>query len=117
MPPLLDPQFKTTVVPQRPTDDGLGNTTWADLPATKLAIWLGSRGMGGHSVTLGGSKGPSWTEFGFVFAPRGSDLKSGDRIPYQGLFYVLSGKPSGDQVHPFTGHDFGWMVFTVEGHQ
>jgi hypothetical protein len=113
----MNPRFATTVVPQRPTDDGMGNTVWADLPPIKVVVWLGSRGSGTHSVALGGQRGPTWTEFGQVFAPRGSDLKSGDRVPYQGLQLVLSGTPTGDQVHALTGHDFGWMSFNVEGHR
>lgn len=113
---LLNPQFLPTVVPQRPTDDGMGNTTWTDLPPIQAAVWIGSRGSGAHSVALGGQRGPTWTEFSQLFVRRDCGLKSGDRIPYQGLFYVLSGSPSGDQVHPFTGHDFGWMTFIPEGH-
>jgi hypothetical protein len=117
MQPLLGPIELTPVVPQRPTDDGMGNIAWTDLAAVNVLFWLGSRGSGTRSVTLGGERGPTWTEFGQVFIPRGYDIKSGDRIPYQGLLYVISGKPSGDQLHPFTGHDFGWMSFNVEGHQ
>jgi hypothetical protein len=114
---LLNPKFLTTVVPQRPTDDGMGNTGWVDLDPVPVALWIGSRGSGTHSVTLGGAKGPSWTEFAQIFVPKDCGLQSGDRIPYQGLVYVISGTPSGDQVHPFTGNDFGFMSFTVEGHQ
>lgn len=115
--PLLNPAFVTTVVPQRPTDDGMGNTTWADLPSVSVLVWSGGRSGGAHAVTMGGSKGPSWTQFAQVFVPRGADLQSGDRIPYQGLQFVISGTPSGDQMQPFTGHDFGWMAFEAEGHQ
>ena len=111
MQPLLDPQYVTSVVPQRPTDDGMGNTTWADLSAVDVVIWAGAPGL------MSGAKGPLWSESAQVFARRGSDLKSGDRIPYQGSLWVLSGTPAGDQVHPFTGHDFGWMAFSVEGPQ
>jgi hypothetical protein len=113
--PLLNPQFTTTVVPQRPTDDGMGNTVWADLPAVQAVIWAGGHAAA-RSVRLSTDRGPQWTAFAQVFLPRGSDVKSGDRIPYQGVFYVLSGVTSGDEVHPFTGNDFGWMVFNVEGH-
>lgn len=114
---LLNPQFLTSVVPQRPTDDGMGNTTWTgengvpDLPAVRVAVWLGS------PSSAAGQRGPAWQEQAQVYVPRGSDLKSGDRIPYQGLKLVLSGIAVGDQVHPFTGHDFGWMVFSVVGDQ
>lgn len=113
--PLLDPQFATSVVPQRPTDDGMGNTTWADLDPVSAVFWAGGHAAS-HSVRLAADRGPQWTAFAQLFVPRGTDIRSGDRIPYQGLLYVVSGVAAGDQVHPFSGNDFGWMVFNVEGH-
>lgn len=119
---LLNPQFLTTVVPQRPTDDGMGNVTWSGdqggapaLPAIQAVIWAGGQ-AGSHSVRLAADRGPQWTAFAQLFVPRGTDIQSGDRITYQGLVYVVSGVASGDQLQPFTGNDFGWMVFNVEGH-
>lgn len=113
--PLLNPKFMITVVPQRPTDDGMGNITWANRPPIQAVIWAGGHAAA-HSVRLAVDRGPQWTAFAQLFVPRGSDVKSGDRIPYRGLVYVVSGPASGDQVHPFTEHDFGFMAFNVEGH-
>lgn len=49
-----------------------------------------------------------------AFIPRGLDRKAGDQFVYNGGQYTLAGRPRGDQVHPMTGDDLGWVAWDVE---
>ncbi|OCB42939.1 hypothetical protein A5722_05135 [Mycobacterium vulneris] len=48
-----------------------------------------------------------------IFVPRGSDIKANDKFVYQSREYRVLGWPIGDQDHPLTGDDFGWMYFKI----
>lgn len=50
-----------------------------------------------------------------VYVPRGSDVQARDRlIRNNGEEYAVVGHPLWDQLSPFTGHDFGYMVLQVQ---
>lgn len=59
-------------------------------------------------------RGARYQQGGTVFLPRGIDRKHGDRFTYNGDKYRLFGKPRGDQDHPLTGDDFGWVTWSFE---
>lgn len=105
--PVLDPQFAVPVTPSR--DFGAdGNPDWQDLAPTKLVMSLGA-------PRLIEGKGSRYTQSGTAFLPRGYDIQHGDRIPYDGANYTVVGKARGNQDHPITGDDFGWVQCTVTG--
>lgn len=106
---LLNPAYTPSVPFQRPTEDNLGNTTWADLGDTPAVVALASSGI------ETGVGGPVYTQSGTIFIQRGVDRKAGDRFTYQGFSYTLVGVAQGDMVHPFTGDDFGWVAFAFAG--
>lgn len=69
-----------------------------------------------------GSAGRSWSahgarfvQAGEIFVRRGSDVLSGDEVIYNGNTYFITGDARGDQDHPFTGEDFGWVSYTLAG--
>lgn len=105
---LLNPAYAPLVPFERPTEDADGNTAWAQLGDTPAVVQLVGPG-------LESSSGTTYAQSGIVFVPRGSDLKVGDRFTWGGVHYMLSGGPNGDQDHPFTGDDFGWVSFTFIG--
>ncbi|WAY18399.1 hypothetical protein OF855_24490 [Mycolicibacterium fortuitum] len=89
----------------RPTEDPYGGATFADLGDTKAVVSLGAA-----TVTTGFD----YRQAGTVFTPRGLDRKEGDRFTHNGLEYTLVGPARGDQPHPFTGDDFGWVAHAIE---
>lgn len=105
---LLSPDSVPLVPFERPTEDDDGNTTWASLGNISAVVALVGRG-------LESSSGYAYAQSGSVFVLRGTDLLVGDRFTWGGVFYMLAGGPGYDQVHPFTGDDFGWMVFDFIG--
>lgn len=108
MPPVLDPAFAVPVVPERDTGSD-GNPNWTPLTETKMVMSLNA------PTLVADSKGSRYTQSGTVCVPRGYDLKHGDRLPYDGAKYTVVGRQRGNQDHPFTGDDFGWVQFTVTG--
>jgi hypothetical protein len=51
-----------------------------------------------------------------ITGPGGSPaLQAGDEVSYDGLDFIVAGNPRGDQVHPLTGLDFGWLEFRMQG--
>ncbi|TQK29381.1 hypothetical protein [Arthrobacter sp. SLBN-53] len=106
MPFPLDPQGAGEVIPQR--DNGSdGNPVWQDLPETRIVIAL-------DKPVLVDGKGSRYTQSGSVAVPRGYDLKHGDRIPFDGAYLTVFGRPQGNHDHPVTGDDFGWVIFAVQ---
>jgi hypothetical protein len=103
---LLGPIAGETIVAQRPTSDGLGNLSWADLTAIDNAVFaLESPSSDGDSV---------YTQTGSLFVPRGSDITNGDRVTFQGRYFVVVGPPAWDMNHPMTGEDFGYVEVRIQ---
>jgi hypothetical protein len=104
-PALLTPLFGENIVPQRPTSDGLGNLSWTDLTAIPDAVFaLDSASATEDSV---------YSQGGSLFVPRGSDITNGDRVTYQGRYFVVVGVPMWDMNHPMTGEDFGYVEVRI----
>ena len=103
---MLGPITGVSITPQRPTSDGLGNLTWTDLDAiTDAVLALDAPSSDGDSL---------YSQGGSLFVPRGSDITNGDRITYQGRFFVAVGVPLWDMNHPLTGEDFGYMEVRIQ---
>jgi len=102
---LLGPILGETIVPQRPTSDGLGNLSWTNLTAIAGAVFA----IDSPSAT----EDSVYTQGGSLFVPRGSDITNGDRVTYQGRNFVVIGVPQWDMDHPFTGEDFGYVEVRI----
>lgn len=49
-------------------------------------------------------------------APDGSaGLRAGDEVTYNDESFTVAGDARGNQLHPLTGTDFGWMGFRMQG--
>ncbi|CAN5146979.1 hypothetical protein BH11ACT6_BH11ACT6_34900 [soil metagenome] len=123
---FIDPAFAGQVPFERLVDEA--NNGWtalsylppggsdpvADTPAVvsldKPTSQLGSGPS--RSTAMGG---PRYSQGGTVFLPRGIDRKRGDRFTHNGVKYSLIGAARGDQDHPVTGDDFGWVTWSFEG--
>lgn len=109
---LGGPLHGVSFTPSRPASDGLGNLTFTDLDEIKGAVFaLDAPGPPGIASGTGDSV---YTQGGSVFVPRGSDIRNGDRIPYQGRFFVAFGGPQWDLDHPLTGEDFGYVAVLIQ---
>lgn len=108
-PVLLNPAYAKPLTPQRPTDDGMGNPTWTDLPETPAVVIVK-----GHEHLPNG-RGATFIARGLIFVPRDYDLKAGDRITWQATHFTVYGIPVGDMEHPMTGGDFGWKWYQIQG--
>lgn len=106
---LLNPINPPAVPFKRPTDDPYNGPGFTALDDTPVVVSLQAA-----SVTNGLAPGQGYTLAGTVFTPRGLDRREGDRFTYQGRDYTLVGPVRGDQDHPFTGGDFGWVAHTIE---
>lgn len=106
---LLNPISPPAVPFKRPTDDPYGGVTFADLGDTPVVVSLQA-----PSVTNVLAAANGYNLAGTVFTPRGVDRKEGDRFTYQGRDYTLIGPVRGNQDHPFTGADFGWVAHAIE---
>lgn len=104
---VINPKSTLPVVPQRNHGQG-GNADWQSLPPTRMVLSL-------NPARLVDDKGSRYTQDGTAFIPRGYELRHGDRLPYRGRFFTVVGSPRGDHDHPITGHDFGWVAYTVTG--
>lgn len=103
---MLGPVYGVTITPQRPTSDGLGNLSWANLTAIPDAVFaLDAPSSNGDSL---------YSQSGSLFVPRGSDIANGDRINYQGRAYVAVGEPMWDMNHPLTDEDFGYLEVKIQ---
>lgn len=115
--PVLNPTFAGAVAFQRCIDEE--NNVWTDLPYQPAGDTPAVRKTPAvvsldKPVARTGS-GPRYTQGGTVFIPRGLDRRNGDRFTHNGVKYHLIGAARGDQDHPFTGDDFGWVAFSFEG--
>jgi hypothetical protein len=107
---VLNPVSTTPVPARRPTEDEHGNKVFASLGTLDAVMALGP-----PARQTWRAHGDRYVQDGTVFVRRGSDLKAGDEIQYGGYWYTVVGQPRGDQDHPFTGDDFGWVAYTLAG--
>lgn len=105
---VINPAFTQTIHPRRPVES-FGDETFTDIAPLQAVISLQApthkTGTGSQSRFL---------IYGTLFVPRGSDLQSNDVFSYKGFTFRVTGWPRGDQDHPFTGDDFGWVSYMVE---
>jgi hypothetical protein len=102
---LLGPVTGVTITPQRPTSDGLGNLTFADLDDIENAVFAVEPAVGGSRL----HPDSVYRQSAQLFVPRGSDIRNGDRVTYQGRNWVVIGELLWDMDHPMTGEDFGYV--------
>lgn len=113
---FLDPQFTVQVPFERLVDEA--NGVWT--PLTYQGLPGGAVQTATPSVvsldkpTAQPGNGPRYVQGGTVFVPRGADRRHGDRFTYNGRRYRLIGAARGDQDHPITGDDFGWVAISFE---
>ena len=103
---MLAPIFGVTITPSRPAFDSLGNPTPVDLPSITNAVFA----LNGPSADDDSSL---YSQGGDLFVPRGSDLRNGDRVTYQGRIFGIVGEAQWDMDHPMTGEDFGYVAYTI----
>lgn len=103
---LLGPVVGVTITPQRPTFDGLGNPTYAAIGQITNAVFALDAPSADDDSSL-------YTQSGELFVPRGSDLRNGDHVTYQGRTFGVVGEAQWDMDHPFTGEDFGYVAYTI----
>lgn len=106
---LIQAPYAPLLLFERLSEDADGNKTYTSLGNISACVDLIGQGLESRA---GGSRAQGG---GVVAVPRGTDVKVGDRFTYGGQHYMLATGPDGDQVHPFTGDDFGWMTFTFIG--
>lgn len=118
---VLNPVSTTEIIPRRPGEDAHGNKVFTNLPAVSVVFALGPPARAAWRA-----HGERYVQDGQVFVPRGTDLLGGDEVPYgdppspsnpngKGRWFTIVGDARGDQDQPFTGDDFGWVVFTLAG--
>lgn len=105
---LLNPPYTQALTFERPSTDVAGNATF-----TKLGVINGLVSLAAPGTEPG--IGARYTQSGTVFVPRGTDIRSGDRFTYQDNTYTVAGVRRGDHDNPFTGDDFGWIVWSFHG--
>lgn len=114
---FIDPAFAGEVPFERLVDEA--NSTWAPLlylpPGEDDPVTNTPAVVSLDKPRAGAGNGPRYTQGGTVFLPRGLDRKRGDRFTHNGDKYRLVGAARGDQDHPVTGDDFGWVAFSFEG--
>ena len=104
--PLIDPVFAGSAVFRRPVVGADNTVTWTVLGDTPVV------------PSIAGATGdPVLMQAGTLFVPRELDRQAGDRLTYNGVTMVLTGSRRGDQDHPITGDDFGWIAhaFSISG--
>jgi hypothetical protein len=102
--PVINPALTTAITPQRPTEQ-FGEEDFTDLSVVGVVISLSAPSRGVDT---------RFTQDGTMFAPRGADIQAADRFSYQGHWFRVVGWARGDQNHPISGDDFGWMTFAIE---
>lgn len=107
---VINPVSTTTIVPRRPSEDEHGNKPFTDLPEVGVVFALGPPARAAWRA-----HGERYVQDGIVFVPRGYDLIAGDEVPHGGRWFTVVGDARGDQDHPITGDDFGWVEFTLAG--
>lgn len=117
---VLNPVSTVTLPHRRPTEDPDGNKVWTGdptgppaLPSLQAVVSLSAAGSGSSGNSVKGDD--RFFQAATLFVPRGSDVLAGDEVVYNGHAYKVIGYPRGDQDHPFTGDDFGWVVYSLAG--
>lgn len=114
---FIDPAFAGQVPFERLTDEA--NNVWTPLlfqpPGGADPVADTPAVVSLDKATPRTGNGPRYVQGGTVFLPRGLDRKSGDRFTHNGVKYSLIGAARGDQNHPITGDDFGWVTWSFEG--
>lgn len=108
---LLDPPFTVTVTVQRPAFDNRGNPTWS-IPYVGPAV-VSVEAAAKRPRILGEGQ-DLFIQDAMLFIPRGTDVRAGDHVIYNNWKFIVAGRPRGDQPHPFTGSDFGWMAVSMQ---
>jgi len=114
MAPFIDPMYAGAVPFERLTDEA--NGVWTPLlyqpPGTNPAIPDTPAVVSLSPAAVQAGNGPRYSQGGTVFVPRELDRRHGDRFTHSGTKYRLVGGARGDQDHPITGDDFGWVAFS-----
>jgi hypothetical protein len=110
---LLNPAFTVPVTRHRPVYDSRGNDTADTSGDITLQAVVAVDPAFRRPGTVQG-KEDRFFQDATVFVPRGSDIAPGDRLLYNTWAFIVAGRPRGDQLHPFTGDDFGWMSFRCQ---
>lgn len=103
---MLAPVYGVTITPTRLTSDSLGNHTPTALAPITNAVFALDAPSADDNSSL-------YSQGGDLFVPRGSDLRNGDRVTYQGRTFGIVGEAQWDMDHPLTGEDFGYVVYTI----
>jgi hypothetical protein len=97
-----------TITPQRPTEGDFGESDWDDLtPIENVVVVTNS------PSAAAGEAGKVYSQDGSLFVPRGSDLRNGDRFPYQGKAFGVVGDAQWDMNHPFSNSNLGYVEYTI----
>ena len=104
---LLNPIAAPTSAFTRITEDPYGAVTTASLGDCQVVVSIGK------ATAANSDSSPGASQVGVVFVPRGLDRREGDRFTYNSETYELMGQARGNQDHPFTGDDFGWVEFGI----
>lgn len=107
---LLTP-VGVTITPQRSTTV-FGEDTWVAITPISNAVFVLSTPSASVG-NIGSTKDRLYAQGGSLFVPRGSDLKDGDRVTFQGKTFGVVGDAQWDMDHPFTGDDFGYVEYAI----
>lgn len=103
-----------TLEPQRPTFDDMGNVTaLGDLDPIEDAVVILSPPSPMSDLVSQWGQGSQYTLDGLLFTPRGAGMRNGDRFSYQGRVYDVISDAQWDMVHPMTGDDYGYVMYTI----
>lgn len=100
---MLNP-IGVTITPERKTTD-FGETQWAAVDPIANAVFALD-----EPTTVNES---AHMQTGTLFVPRGSDLKDGDRVPYQDKVFGVVGDVLWDMNTPFSGSNFGYVAYSI----
>ena len=118
------PPALSTIEVSRPNYDGRGNRN----PQTYSLQAVVSLQPAMSRPRLGEGQENRFLQDAAIYIPRGTagpdnpfngaptlGLQAGDEITYNSEKFTIAGDARGDQEHPFTGSDFGWMGFRMQG--
>lgn len=97
-----------TITPQRLSQGDFGESQWTDLiPIHHAVVALNA------PTAAAGDAGKVYTQEGSLFVPRGSDIRNGDRFPYQGKTFGIVGDSQWEMDHPFSNNSLGYVEYTI----
>lgn len=100
------------ITPERRVTD-FGEGDWAPITAIANAVVVLDTPSASAQAVGSADPGKPYVQGGSLFVPRGSDLKDGDRIRYQGKTFGIVGDAQWDQNHAFSGQDLGVVEYTL----